>query len=66
MSGVRSKHTRRKYLAGVVALQLAESDAAVAQRLTEELEQSLVRNADRALFGLPPVQKRPPRKPPSP
>jgi len=61
----RKKDTHRKVLAGAAVLQWATKDTAFAQRLMEEMGRFIVRDADRALFGLPPVQKKPGGKSPS-
>jgi hypothetical protein len=50
--------TRRKVLAGAAVLEWAARDSDFAARLQGELRAFLVRDADRALFGLPPVEKR--------
>jgi hypothetical protein len=57
-AGGRRDDTRRKVLAGAAVLQWAARDSDFAARLQGELRAFLVRDADRALFGLPPVEKR--------
>jgi large subunit ribosomal protein L7/L12 len=54
----RKNDTRRKILAGAVALQWAARDTKFSTQLMAELEVFLVRDVDRALFGLGPPQKR--------
>lgn len=51
----RREDTRRKILAGATALEWAKRDSDFAAKLTMELKAFLVRDADRALFGLPPA-----------
>lgn len=53
--GERKNDTRRKVLAGAAVLQWAAKDSEFAARLQSELQSFLVRDADRALFGLPPT-----------
>lgn len=48
----RRRDTRRKILAGAIALSEAEKDQAWASRLMEQLDRSLERDGDRELFGL--------------
>jgi hypothetical protein len=55
-AGERKSETRRKILAGAAVLELAKRDNDFATKLDAELKAFLVRDADRALFGLPPVQ----------
>jgi hypothetical protein len=50
----RRADTRRKILAGAAVLQWAAKDSDFSTRLMAELKHFLVRDADRALFGLPP------------
>jgi len=57
-AGGRRDDTRRKVLAGAAVLQWAARDSDFAARLQGELRAFLVRDADRALFGLPPLEKR--------
>ena len=52
----RKNDTRRKILAGAAVLQWAAKDSEFSAQLTTELKRFLVRDADRALFGLPPVK----------
>jgi hypothetical protein len=51
----RRGDTRRKVLAGAAVLQWASKDTEFSAKLTAELKAFLVRDADRALFGLPPI-----------
>jgi hypothetical protein len=51
----RKSDTWRKILAGAAVLQWAARDSDFAARLMVELKAFLARDADRALFGLPPV-----------
>jgi hypothetical protein len=51
----RRADTHRKVLAGAAVLQWAARDSEFSSRLMAELKAFLVRDADRALFGLPPV-----------
>jgi hypothetical protein len=53
----RKVDTRRKVLAGAAVLEWAARDTEFSMRLMSELRSFLVRDADRALFGLPPVEK---------
>jgi uncharacterized protein YhaN len=48
--------TRRKVLAGAAVLEWAKRDNDFAKKLEAELKAFLVRDADRELFGLPPVK----------
>ena len=57
-AGERRDDTRRKILAGAAVLELAAKDSDFEARLQGELRAFLVRDHDRALFGLPPVEKR--------
>jgi hypothetical protein len=54
----RKSDTRRKILAGAAVLEWATKDNDFSMKLMAELEAFLVRDADRALFGLPPVPKK--------
>jgi len=54
----RRNDTRRKVLAGAAVLEWATKDSDFATRLQGELRAFLVRDADRALFGLPPIRGR--------
>ena len=54
-SSERKSDTRRKVLAGAAVLEWAKKDTDFANALTTELRRFLVRDADRALFGLPPI-----------
>jgi hypothetical protein len=49
----RRSDTRRKVLAGAAVLEWAKRDSEFSSRLTKELKDFLVRDADRELFGLP-------------
>ena len=51
----RKSDTRRKVLAGATVLEWAKRDNEFSSRLMAELKRFLVRDADRELFGLPPV-----------
>jgi hypothetical protein len=51
----RRSDTRRKVLAGATVLEWAKSDSEFSSRLMMELKRFLVRDADRALFDLPPL-----------
>jgi division protein CdvB (Snf7/Vps24/ESCRT-III family) len=53
----RRTDTRRKVLAGAAVLHWAEKDRDFSIRLMGELKSFLVRDADRALFDLPPVEE---------
>lgn len=50
----RKTETRRKILSGAAVLEWAKRDKEFSSRLMAELKRFLVRDADRALFGLPP------------
>ncbi len=52
----RKSDTRRKVLAGAAVLEWAQRDSEFSSRLIMELRNFLVRDADRELFGLPPIQ----------
>ena len=54
----RRSDTRRKILAGAMVLEWANKDSEFSSRLTAELKRFLVRDADRALFGLPPLPQK--------
>src|ERR1700735_1373252 len=54
-AGKRREDTRRKVLAGAAVLECAKRDNDFAKRLDAELKAFLVRDTDRALFGLPQV-----------
>jgi len=54
-AGERKSDTRRKILAGAAVLQWAAKDNEFSTKLMAELKAFLVRDADRALFGLPPT-----------
>jgi hypothetical protein len=49
----RKADTRRKVLTGATVLEWAARDTDFSVRLTTELKRFLVRDSDRALFGLP-------------
>jgi hypothetical protein len=53
----RKSDTRRKVLAGATVLEWAKRDSEFSSRLMAELRRFLVREDDRALFGLPPLPK---------
>lgn len=55
LNATRKNDTRRKILSGAVVLQVAESDPSAKTRLWSHLDKSLVKDADRALFDLPPL-----------
>jgi hypothetical protein len=55
-AGERKSDTRRKVLAGAAVLQWAAKDNEFSAKLMTELKAFLVRDADRALFGLPPAR----------
>jgi large subunit ribosomal protein L7/L12 len=52
----RKSDTRRKVLAGAAVLEWATRDNDFSARLMAELKAFLVRDADRELFGFPPVE----------
>ena len=54
--GERKNDTRRKILAGAAVLEWAAKDNEFSTQLMTELKRFLVRDADRALFGLAPVK----------
>ncbi len=54
-AGERKNDTRRKILAGAAVLQWAAKDNNFSAKLMTELKAFLIRDADRALFGLPPI-----------
>jgi hypothetical protein len=54
-SGERKNDTRRKILAGALALEWAAQDDEFAVMLSTKLSRFLVRDADRALFDLAPL-----------
>ncbi|WP_413675664.1 mobilization protein (plasmid) [Massilia cellulosiltytica] len=51
----RTEETRRKILAGALALEMMDRDEGVKARFMTRLDKYLTRTDDRALFGLPPV-----------
>lgn len=56
----RAKDTRRKILLGALWLEKLKNGTVSAETAKAELDPFLTRNADRELFGLPPlVQKQP-------
>ena len=56
-AGERKSDTRRKVLAGATVLEWAKRDSAFGSALMGELKAFLVRDEDRALFGLPPLPR---------
>ena len=54
-SDERRTDTRRKVLAGAAVLEWAKRDSEFSAGLIAELKDFLVRDYDRALFGLPPL-----------
>lgn len=50
----RAEETRRKILAGALALEMMDRDEGVNARFMARLDRYLTRADDRALFGLPP------------
>lgn len=54
-AGERKSDTRRKVLAGAAVLEWAKRDNEFSAKLMAELKSFLVRDADRALFSLPPI-----------
>jgi hypothetical protein len=54
-AGERKSETRRKVLAGATVLEWAKRDNEFSKRLMSELKTFLTRDADRELFGLPPL-----------
>ena len=57
-AGERRSDTRRKVLAGATVLEWAKRDSEFSSRLLTELKRFLTRDADRELFGLPPLGKK--------
>lgn len=57
-SSERKNDTRRKVLAGAAVLQWAAKDNDFSAKLMTELKAFLTRDAERALFGLPPIQSK--------
>lgn len=53
----RKSDTRRKILAGATVLEWAKRDGEFSSRLIAELRAFLEREADRALFGLTPLER---------
>lgn len=53
IKGKRADDTRRKILAGAMALEMAERDKEAKQRFLNGMDKFLTRDDDRALFGLP-------------
>jgi hypothetical protein len=53
----RRTDTRRKVLAGATVLEWAKRDSEFSSRLMAELKRFLLRDADRALFDLPPLAR---------
>ena len=62
----RKSDTRRKVLAGATVLEWARRDSEFSSRLMTELRRFLVRDADRELFGLPPLPHRKDTRPKAP
>lgn len=56
----RTEETRRKILAGALALEMMDRDEGVKTRFMARLDKYLTRTDDRALFGLPPVAQETP------
>ena len=56
-SSERRNDTRRKVLAGAAVLEWAAKDNEFSSRLLKELGGFLVRDTDRELFGLKPLEK---------
>lgn len=56
----RKDDTRRKILAGAVALEHAQHDSQFKAVLDRQIAHNVPRDSDRALFGLPPLTKPPP------
>lgn len=56
----RKSETRRKILMGAAVLEWAKRDNDFAKTLNAELKAFLVRDGDRELFGLPPLETKPP------
>lgn len=54
----RRADTKRKVLYGAAALALAETDAALRERLMAHLDATLTRDGDRAALGLGPKPKK--------
>lgn len=50
----RTEETRRKILAGALALEMMDRDEGAKSRFMARLDRYLTRADDRALFGLPP------------
>ena len=55
----RQQDTRKKVLAGAMVLQMMDGDESTRQRFIQRLEAFLVRNDDRALFGISPKSPNP-------
>ena len=55
----RQADTRRKFLAGAIVLAQVERDALANAQFRQWLDESLIREEDRALFNLPPVSREP-------
>lgn len=51
----RTEETRRKILAGALALEMMDRDEGVKARFMARLDKFLTRTDDRALFDLPPL-----------
>ncbi len=55
IKGKRSDDTRRKILAGSMAIDFAERDERTYQNFIRQMDKYLTRVDDRALFNLPPI-----------
>lgn len=53
----RAADTRKKILAGALMLEIIERSPEEKENFTNRLKTYLTRDGDRALFGLPPLQK---------
>jgi len=53
----RQADTRRKFLAGAIVLARVERDALANAQFRQWLDESVVREEDRALFNLPPASR---------
>ena len=58
-SRARKDDTRRKILAGAIVMGKAESGELDSKVFRQWLDQGLIREDDRALFGLPPIVRSP-------
>lgn len=57
IKGKRADDTRRKILAGSLALELMSKDEGAKSRFMKQLDTYLTRNDDRTLFDLPALKK---------